>query len=673
VCKKEELMFYDGKEDTDTNADILKSVSVLAGLYDFYIKLASSCLILLIIRAIELFTFSRNVMILLTVISRYKINLFFFIIMYMFLLFGFSFSGYIIFGANSNSFRDVGYSFINSFKIAVGGFIYDELWAADHIMAPIFFVIFALFFYVMLLNMLTAIVAISYEETMETVTSDERGEKPKSIIKTIECELQREFDEIAPTTERKGTLLSQTYLIISKMPLSYRLFNKLTKMNYNLDKIMPDKDKKVARGSNNEEKIGSSISFSDPKLPPLVSPMVPSFLKSINAVNNVEDMIENNKELNEVEKAQVALWMTTLESVLRHKSNNEMEIFDLIRKSYDREITIEFYPKQTVEELQQHVKDFVYSSRMSMKQKRAWREADLAGKYEYWCGMDIIHSEYYNKGRQDQKEEEKTLVKESSNEYDGGRTRIVEVKDGSKKEEENKEDDKLEENDSRQALVGEDKSDRLNESKENNEENNNEEDGDNNKREEKDKKEKKEKEDDEMVTKKVNVKGKKAEGDIEGKAKSLEESNDQVSESMVSVEVATGTPLVPREGDLTLKGMIISPEYASNYAKCVSPIQFDYWGTLTIKEKIELWLFYLKGKQRVKLWTCMKFSQEAVQDYVNTQIPSITEQNINLHDVWRYLNLKTGINNEEEVKHGEGNWSETDFTIMHKMAITKSK
>jgi hypothetical protein len=497
--------------------------------------------------------------------------------------------------------------------------------------------------------MFTAIVAVSYEETMETVISDERGEKPKGIIKTIECELQRKFNEIAPTTERKGTTLMQINFIISKMPLSYRIFNKILRFNFSPDIIKRENKKEKEK---NEENEGSSISCSEPKLPSQVNPMIDRFLKNTNAVNNVEEVIEKDKELNEIEKGQVALWMTMLESILKYKSNNEMEVFDLVRKSYDREITIEFYPKRTVDDLQPHVKDFVYSSRMSMKQKRAWKEADLVKKYEYWCGMDVIHSEYYNKGKQAQREEEKVLVKQLSNEDDGGRTRIVEIKDDSRKEEKNKRNEKLEESNSRQALASEDKNDKPNESKI---------DGDNSKKEE----------NSSILVKKESEKMKTIGEDIE-ETKSLGVSNDEVSESMISIEIANGTPLIPREGDLTLKGMISSPEYTSNYAKCISSIQFEYWKTLTITEKIEFWLFHLTGKQRVKLWICMKFSQKVIQEYVNAQIPCITKQEPNLHDVWSYLNQKSGTS-DEEIRQGEDGWSESDFTMTHKIALTKSK
>eukprot|EP00826_Nyctotherus_ovalis_P052450 TRINITY_DN6644_c0_g1_i8.p1 TRINITY_DN6644_c0_g1~~TRINITY_DN6644_c0_g1_i8.p1 ORF type:complete len:667 (-),score=260.70 TRINITY_DN6644_c0_g1_i8:2874-4874(-) len=413
--------------------------------------------------------------------------------------------------------------------------------------------------------------------------------------------------------------------------------------------------------------------------------MIETFLRSAKVVNNVDEMIVKDREMNEIEKAQVAQWMSILESILKYKSNNEVNVFDLVKRSYDKEIEVEFYPRQTVDDLKDNIKDFVYSTRMSLKQKGAWDEADLAQKYEYWCGMDVIHSEYYNRREERLGRKEKTGSKRTdSAEINDEKVTIEEIKDDSRKisSEDKKDESKVdkEEHDSKQALINEDENSDSDASNKEEEEGDKEEKklegnkGEDSNREgskkediEEEKKESQvELESIDVKVKKTSEKASKLRGDFVEETESVPESESLLSESVNSIDIPAGAPLVPRQGDLTLKGMIISPEYTSNYARRVSFIQFDYWNMLTIPEKIEFWLFHLTGKQRVKLWACMKFSDRTVKEYVDEQLGDIRDQTT-LLSVWEYLSQK---NKDDEVRQ-EAGWNEGNHTIMHKIAIAK--
>lgn len=648
ICRKTEFT-YAATKTSFTDLVDLKKVASLSELYDSYTKFVASCLLLLIIRAIALLTFTRHMTLLITVIYRYSVNLFFFLVMFMFLLFGFSFAGFLAFGTNTMSFRNIWVSFITCFKMSAGDFGYDELKAADYIFAPIFFVIFCLLFYVVLLGIIKAIVAVGHERTMYAVASDEHGEGTESVIQTVKNELRRQFAELARTTQNAGKTVLRESDIVSLMPLISRVFSKLFRMKYGLNGIISAENKVKEEVEKSPEKYESLVNDSEPKMTSTVSPMAVTFLKNMSLINNPKEMIVKDKEMNEVERAQAIMWMSALESTLKQKLKDGTGIFDLIKRSCDNEIVMEFYPKETLDDLKDHVKNFIYATRMSVQQKQAWDNGNLAKKYEYWCGMDTVHSEYYNNTAEENIIACRYLSTSEELRNSKNSESIIRVNGEAKseKKEANHDYGNRQYGNNEEKFNGKGK-DEANECKVYNvkEEDNKAEENNNNE------------DNGEQENNKGESKVKENRGDVVEEMKSFAIS--ESSQSSISLNIPNGIPLVPPQGNITFKNMLTSLEYTSNYAQRISSIQFDYWNTLTLNEKIEFWLFHLTGKQRVKLWTTMRFCKTTVIEYINTNLPKVGVQG--LHDVWKYL---SNVVKEDLI--------EGDLAVLHKIGLAKSK
>ena len=143
--------------------------------------------------------------------------------------------------------------------------------------------------------------------------------------------------------------------------------------------------------------------------------------------------------------------------------------------------------------------------------------------------------------------------------------------------------------------------------------------------------------------------------------------------SIQSLEEGNFRPLVPRIGNVMIKGMLNSPEYCSNYSRMVSSVQFEYWNILSISEKIEFWLFYLTGKQRIKLWNKMKFCEKTVNKYVQENLPDIgkyVKGDITLINIWDYLNNMYKQIDAKGKKNTE--LPEIDIIMHHKISLVKS-
>ena len=70
-------------DDTSPSVDTYGDLTYLAGLYSNYIFWAAINTLLIFLRAIQFFDFSEKLSLLVLVISRAKVNLFFFTLMFM--------------------------------------------------------------------------------------------------------------------------------------------------------------------------------------------------------------------------------------------------------------------------------------------------------------------------------------------------------------------------------------------------------------------------------------------------------------------------------------------------------------------------------------------------------------------------------------------------------------
>jgi hypothetical protein len=661
--------------DTASNDDEivykLAEVGEIGSIYNFYITIAAVCTLLLFVQILDYFKFYGHMNTLLMVISRGKSTMIFFVAIYLILIFGFSISGFMIFGLKGDSYRTIGYSFINTFKIASGGFDYEDIRASDYIMAPIFFVLFKLFFSLILLSMLTSIVAAGYEETVRIIEMDSKGERQKGTKELIENELQREFDSIE---EQNRYIRSQMdpkeykSLIMSKMPIKYKLFAKIISMQYYLPKTneelattrtiavrkLPKLNYNNREASKESESLASIDVQKDNEV--TVSSFIKHFLSPGGANLGTLKAQPQEHDLTKLEKNQVAIWRNALEESLMQKSDSELKLFDFLHESSEKETRIEFYPKKSIEELNSEMKDFIFASRMSFKQKGMWKKADLQKKYEFWCTMDTLHSEYYKLEVNADKEagvgvtanmeetklpDDRTQIgKKLTSKVDGidkdslkeeSKEEVAkkevendnEVGLNSYEEEDKKEEQEIEKNQEEQRKEEEIKKEEDKKENSNDEENKNEEAKSEEAKSEEIKKEETKSEVSEELKK-----------ETEGKELSDEESKD-------ASQIIVGLPLVPRDINLTIKGMLDSPEYASNYAQTISELQKKYWDEFTIEEKLELWLFEFTGKQRVKLWKQFQFSESALNKFIEkspTDAKNLLCEYNNVHDVWLIIN-----------------------------------
>eukprot|EP01022_Parablepharisma_sp_SALTPOND_P001536 TRINITY_DN1066_c0_g1_i2.p2 TRINITY_DN1066_c0_g1~~TRINITY_DN1066_c0_g1_i2.p2 ORF type:complete len:687 (+),score=84.35 TRINITY_DN1066_c0_g1_i2:6445-8505(+) len=638
--------------------NVFSDLTSLANTYHLYTLLAALCVMLLFFWSIDFFTFSSNMSTLLTVISRAKVSLFFFILMFMLLLTGFAFAGYIIFGLNAETFRSIGYAFMTCFRMSVGGTDYPLMQKAHETIAPIFFVIFILLFFIVLFNMFTSIIGVNYEETVEDIEKEEEGNPPKRIVDLIENELQREFDEISENEKPKeGEARPEDYKerIIAKMPILYRIFAKLISKKFDEQKsVGPDSSTKEIRPADDpkqDQKVSLSHQKEDSET---VSPLLENFLRKMNKQKQEgTGSIEDEQDLSELEKDQITVWMETLDKVLFERSERKLRTFDLIKVSADKEADVEFYPKERIDDLSEDVKEFVFASKMSRTQVNMWDKyssntgnetntrCELQNKYKYWIGMDALFSEYYDtetvKDDARSLARSKTIAKWKRSGHEFSPTRnitAIKIKGVDEK-------DEVKDNNKEQK------------GKENTEE----------------KKEKDKSEEAESVMTPVCLYNKtnQQEGEI-----LINEENPSMSD--VHIEIATGVPLVPKRGNLTSKGMFISPEYTSKYAQSASTLQRLYWEKLCMTEKIKFWLFYLTGKQRAKLWTSMKFSDTALNDYLKSQIPLLKlpeKENLSLQVVWERLTDGRAFEDKENSERNLSRIEETPSSIRHKIALAK--
>jgi len=651
--------------ENDPMLDIFADVTTLGQGYNMYILYAAlgCCLYFLLI--INFFGFSKNMGLLITVISRAKVSLFFFIIMFMLLLLGFSFAGYYIFGMESETFKSLPIAILTCFEMSVGGTHYQDMAKGNANLAPAFFVIFVILFYIILLNMFTSIVGVNYEETVETTEEDEREEKSKSVIEQIENELQRQFDNIVKSdidvTEKMTASVTQyKQSVVERMPLVSRIIAKVISMKFVVKSSdIPDPDKdgvKITTQGMNEKEEHKEINKEEPaeiieeekkedesnnseaqenegnKKSDLLKNFM-NIAKVGKPADVVDDITASENALSVIEKNQVSLWMLTLEKILHKKSEHEFKIFDLLKKSSNKDIRIEFYPKEHLEDLSENVKDFIFSTKRSRVQIEAWNKASTKQKYEYWCGMDIFYSENYQaEAERDAIEKKgKALSKkrkqERQEDYENSLKLQKEQEINLKAENEAKKEEELKK--SAEIKKEEQKPEEI-------------------------KKEEIKKEDEHPSV----IKLQKVDSvdpikipeeptgsviPLQQAAAEQEDDSMSISESDIQVDMGSTKALVPKQGVVTYKGMTQSPEYLSRYPKCVSSLQWEFWNDLKIAEKIEMWLFNFTGKQRVKIWTLMKFSEEGMKEYlelkgIDLKISQNEENIINIQNVWQRLN-----------------------------------
>lgn len=323
-----------------------------------------------------------------------------------------------LFGYRVEGFRSVGWAFVSCFKTLVGTFNYDELAKASPYVAPIYFVVFAITFFLVLLNMFVSIISVHYEEVTEELESEDTGSGNLTIRRLIENELQRKFNAIltsmAPERDKLQSEEDREQFklaVAGKLPLTYRIFARLVGMTFVLS-LRPDnadlastaqltlaraRRASLLRGPEVSEGANEGTNKSDILRLFYEKRAQKRRLLQQNAIAGRRDEEEDALVF---DKGQPAFWASTLEEML---GEGPESLAGIMRNPQKSKIEIEFYPRTRIDGLTQRAKNFVFASRRSRLQLELWAKADLRTKYEYWCGLDAMHAEYAD--RSDNSEE----------------------------------------------------------------------------------------------------------------------------------------------------------------------------------------------------------------------------------------------------------------------------
>lgn len=186
----------------------------LSILYRNYRLISAFLAFLSIMRLTQFFKFSSELSILTKILASAKIDLFFFLAMFISVHIGYAFMAYIILGLSLQDFHSIKSSILNCYLILFGKFDLEAISKADKYLGPLFFGSYIVLFYLLLLNMFTAIIEAHHDNI-----SSEDHSKSMSFFQKI-WKVFRSF------------VLKKCFKI--SKPKNQMVFGKLGENNYNL-------------------------------------------------------------------------------------------------------------------------------------------------------------------------------------------------------------------------------------------------------------------------------------------------------------------------------------------------------------------------------------------------------------------------------------------------------
>lgn len=339
---------------------------------------------------------------------------------------GFTFAGYALFGSGASNYRSITWSFISCFQMTVGGYDYTSMSNASPIIAPIYFVVFIILFFLIILNMFISIIGVAYEDTMGEEMKDHKSKSTKELI---ENELRRFFRNIIASLDEENRKKIKNSLkdskemtelkqeCMSKLPILYRIFRKIlnTELRMGEDSKDGGLNKKEEKKSNMQSKQGDKKGVHRSKRreekKEQMNPILGYFVKGKDGgcKEKLDEKIREENYLEAVDKDQRVMWLSMLENKLYEKTDRKVKLTDFIKRQFKNETSIEFYPKLQAVQLSDEVKRFVFEDPKSMIQEKLWVEADVKTKYAYWCGLDIVFAENYKAPLDQEKKKRKRM------------------------------------------------------------------------------------------------------------------------------------------------------------------------------------------------------------------------------------------------------------------------
>jgi hypothetical protein len=173
----------------EVNSDYFDAMDTLAKALKYYLDLSSVCLLLMFFRLLKYMQMSKSLSFLQNTIGAAVVDLYYYIIMLVSLLFGFVFLAYIAFGPHSANFSTISKSLITCFEMLIGEFDYAEMHNANPELAPFFFVLYLVLFVFIILNIFIAILKRSYSIVKQS--NEERTSPVKFFTVLIELCFRR--------------------------------------------------------------------------------------------------------------------------------------------------------------------------------------------------------------------------------------------------------------------------------------------------------------------------------------------------------------------------------------------------------------------------------------------------------------------------------------------------
>ena len=136
-------------------------VSKIFMLYRIY---AAFLVFITFMRILQFYNFSKDLSILTDVLNSAKFDIFFFLAMFIIILVGYSLMGYLILGTSIYDFSSMPRSLLSCYLMLLGSFDLQSIQEADPNLGMIFFGTYIVVFYLLLLNMFTAIIGAHNEQ-----------------------------------------------------------------------------------------------------------------------------------------------------------------------------------------------------------------------------------------------------------------------------------------------------------------------------------------------------------------------------------------------------------------------------------------------------------------------------------------------------------------------------
>jgi hypothetical protein len=127
-------------------------------------NLAAYNSLLIFARLQQYFKFSKQLSLLSDILESAKLDIVFFLFMFVIILFAYAMMGYMLLGHFDSNYETIGYAVISCYSMLVGEFKVSTIRQADNLLGIIFFVSFMILFNLLLLNMFIAIIGAHFDQ-----------------------------------------------------------------------------------------------------------------------------------------------------------------------------------------------------------------------------------------------------------------------------------------------------------------------------------------------------------------------------------------------------------------------------------------------------------------------------------------------------------------------------